>query len=160
MIDLLAEGYERNSRVVNAQVGGLTHEDSLIQTPYRINCLNWTLGHLLDGRGRALELLGRERIVPAADTARYVRESDPVTADGPGVLRLDALVAALNESGAAIVRALRESGPEALAVESDRGDGTMVTLGSKIHFSYFHDTYHVGQTELLRQVAGTADKII
>jgi uncharacterized damage-inducible protein DinB len=35
-----------------------------------------------------------------------------------------------------------------------------ITVGSSVFFNYFHDTYHVGQTELLRQVAGVADAII
>ena len=35
-----------------------------------------------------------------------------------------------------------------------------VTLGARLHGSYSRDTYHTGQTDLLRQVAGTNDKII
>jgi hypothetical protein len=34
------------------------------------------------------------------------------------------------------------------------------TVGSRVFFNYFHDTYHTGQTELLRQVAGKDDAII
>ena len=33
-------------------------------------------------------------------------------------------------------------------------------LRNRIFFLYFHDTYHVGQTELLRQLAGVGDKVI
>ena len=36
----------------------------------------------------------------------------------------------------------------------------MESLGARLHFQYFHDTYHTGQTELLRQVTGVGDKII
>ena len=162
MIDpgMLAKAFERNTLIVQSQVEGLSHEDSLLQTPYRINCLNWTLGHLLDGRGGVLEMLGAARTVAASETARYVRESDPVLEDGPGVLPLDGLIAALHESQATINAALSALDEEAMSEEADVGEGKMVPLGARLFFLYFHDTYHTGQTELLRQVAGTGDKII
>ena len=33
-------------------------------------------------------------------------------------------------------------------------------LSERIFFLYFHETYHVGQTELLRQLTGVDDKVI
>ncbi len=33
-------------------------------------------------------------------------------------------------------------------------------LHDSLRFIYFHDIYHTGQTDPLRQVAGTHDKII
>lgn len=33
-------------------------------------------------------------------------------------------------------------------------------VGERLFGFYFHDTYHTGQTDLLRQVAGTNDKVI
>jgi hypothetical protein len=36
----------------------------------------------------------------------------------------------------------------------------VTTRGARLFFYYFHETYHVGQTELLRQLAGRDDKII
>lgn len=38
-------------------------------------------------------------------------------------------------------------------------EGT-TTLAARLHWYYFHDTYHTGQTELLRQIAGKNDQII
>jgi hypothetical protein len=34
------------------------------------------------------------------------------------------------------------------------------TAGQQIRFSHWHETYHVGQLELLRQLAGKNDKVI
>jgi hypothetical protein len=45
------------------------------------------------------------------------------------------------------------------AREVQVGENT-VSLGARLFGFYFHDTYHTGQTDLLRQVAGTDDKII
>jgi hypothetical protein len=47
----------------------------------------------------------------------------------------------------------------ALAREYASGD-RKTTVGQRAFFLYFHETYHVGQTELFRQLAGKDDKII
>lgn len=156
----LAADFGRNLWIIEQQAAGLTHADSLLQTPYRINCLNWTLGHILEGRGVVLDLIGAERAVAADATERYRRESDPILEDGPGVLALDDLLAGLRETQDRLSAALAGLDEGALAAESDRGDGEMVPLWAKVHFQYFHDTYHTGQTELLRQVTGMGDKVI
>ena len=46
MIDAaqLAKAFGRNTAILKMQVAGLSHEESLPQTPYNINCLNWTVG--------------------------------------------------------------------------------------------------------------------
>ena len=46
-----------------------------------------------------------------------------------------------------------------LAREIEVGDRTM-TLGQRLFGFYFHETYHTGQTEALRQLAGTDDQVI
>ena len=162
MIDpgLLAEAFERNTWIIRAQTEGLDHAAGLLQTPYRINCLNWTLGHIIDGRGRLLEMVGAEPVLSDDETARYRRESDPVLEDGPGVLPLERLLEAVDETQLRLSAALGALDETAIAEETDVGDGRMMSLGARLHFGYFHDTYHTGQTELLRQVTGTDDKII
>jgi hypothetical protein len=157
--ELLAKAFERNRRIVQAQCESLTHEDSLLQTPYNINCLNWVVGHILDGRSRLLEVLDEEPVLPPERTARYRRESDPVTADGPEVIRLDEMMVALDESQERLAAALARLGPDDLERQVEVGDHAE-PLGWRLHFAYFHDTYHTGQTDLLRQVAGTDDRII
>ena len=162
MIDpgLLTAAFERNTWIIRAQAEGLDHAATLLQTPYRINCLNWTLGHILDGRGRLLEMVGAEPVLTDDETARYRRESDPVLEDGPGVLPLERLLEAIDETQVRLSTALGALDDEAIAEEADVGDGRMRSLGARLHFGYFHDTYHTGQTELLRQVTGTGDKVI
>lgn len=107
-----------------------------------------------------LDLLGAPRVVASAETARYRRESDPILEDGPGALALDRLVAGLIDSGAAISATLHSLDEAALAAGSGREGGDEASLGLRVYFQYFHDTYHTGQTELLRQVTGIGDKII
>ncbi|MBC7261411.1 MAG: DinB family protein [Chloroflexi bacterium] len=155
----LAGAFERNLKIVQAQTKGLRHADSLLQPPFRGNCLNWVLGHLVTNRDRVLTLLGE---VPAGNEsvqARYGYGSEPVRGEGEGVLRLETLLDMLARSQERINIALARITPEELAKETQDHRGK-TTVAERLFFLYFHETYHVGQTELLRQLAGTDDKVI
>jgi hypothetical protein len=149
----LVRDFERNRRIVHAQCDGLSHEDSLIQPPFAANCLNWTVGHLVIHRHKVLALIGADHDIQTLD--RYDRESDPVTGDGPGVRTLSELLAALDDSQTRLSAALEEADLDA-AHDDDR----FPTVGHRARFYYFHDTYHTGQVELLRALAGRTDKVI
>ncbi len=123
-----------------------------------VNCLNWVLGHIADSRDEVLSMLGEGPALGEA-AARYCRESDPVTADGPGVVPLERLLAVLAEGQERIGAALGALSAEALQELRQNGDRTL-PLGTLLHFAMWHETYHVGQTELLRALAGKRDKVI
>lgn len=154
----LAGAFARNVAVIKMQADGLTHADSLLQPPFRGNCLNWVIGHIAASRDDVLEALGEGPAMGAAG-ARYQRESDAVTAAGEGVLLLEELLARLDESQACIAAALERMDAESLAREIVAGE-RKTTVAKVVFFLYFHETYHVGQTELLRQLAGRNDKVI
>lgn len=153
----LSKAFTRNVWIVVAQSEGLSHEDSLLQTPH-VNCLNWVLGHLAEGRDQVLALLGEPPVL-GAEGERYRRESDPIKGEGPGVVPLDRLLAVLKEGQERIAAALSGLSGEALAEERCSGERVQ-PLGTLLYFAYFHDTYHTGQTELLRALAGKTDKVI
>lgn len=161
MIDArhLAKAFGRNTAILGMQVAGLSHEESLLQTPYNVNCLNWTLGHILVYRDRVLTTAGGDPQFPNGELDRYLRESDPITEDGPGVLPLEQLVAAVESSQEKIAAALERLSDAEFSASSEV-DGRVVSMAQRLHFDYFHDTYHTGQTEILRQVAGTDDSVI
>ena len=60
---------------------GLSHEESLIQLPFRSNCLNWVVGHLVANRCNILALLGADDLRPQVNLDHYERESDPILGD-------------------------------------------------------------------------------
>ena len=155
----LIKAYERNTRIIELHAEGLSHEDSLAQTPYNINCLNWTVGHIVWYRDVLLEYLGHARTTPEETLERYVRESEPIVEDGPGVLPFAELISLARKSQEELADVLGSMSEGDFAAERTEGDRTR-TVGSVVHFNYFHDTYHAGQTELLRQVAGTNDSVI
>lgn len=156
--ETLIQSYGVNLQVVRLQTDGLTHADSLLQPPFRGNCLNWVLGHILVGRNTALELLARPRLWDEALEALYRTGSEPL-ADGRLAVPLDQLLADLERSQQDITDALEDADPEDLARDVPFRGGERA-LGQALGGLHWHETYHLGQLELLRQLAGTDDAII
>jgi len=88
----LSDSYDRNVQIVRMQTDGFSQPDSLIQLPFRGNCMNWLVGHLVTNRYNVLKLLGAELPAGAERLARYARESEPIQADSEGVLPLAELI--------------------------------------------------------------------
>ena len=159
-IQYLTDFYARNIEIIKMQTENLTHEESLIQLPFRSNCLNWVVGHILANRCNILTLLGAEDLRPEVNLDHYERESDPVLGDGEGVLPLEELIDHLEESQIRLTAALENETDESLQRTAPYRDRPERPLSYWLFFLYFHDSYHVGQTEILRQAAGKDDKII
>ena len=155
----LAEAFARNVGVIQAQTEGLNHADSLLQLPFRGNCLNWVLGHLLDNRDIVLEALGEPRIMSEDNAAVYRRGSEPIAGATAELLPLQDLLDQLAQSQERLATALGRATNADMAREVVR-NGNTTTLGKRVFFLYFHETYHVSQTELLRQLAGKNDQVI
>jgi uncharacterized damage-inducible protein DinB len=155
----LIGGLERNLGIIKAQTEGLSHADSLLQLPFRGNCLNWVLGHMAENRNTMLRFLGGEAILNEAQAERYGYGSEPVCGDADDILTLEELLTALEQSQRALAARLEEITPEELAREGQSFLGT-TTLGQLIFFLFWHESYHVGQPEYLRQLAGKDDKMI
>lgn len=155
----LADAFALNSRLIHMQTEGLTHADSLIQTAYNINCLNWVVGHILVSRDRVLRLLGEEPVLNESERQRYETDSNPVRADGEDLLTLERQLELLAIGQGRIADGFGRLSPGQLDKEIEV-NGRQVKLGARLFGLYFHDTYHTGQTDLLRQVAGKNDKIV
>lgn len=154
----LIESFGLTYRLVRMQTDGLAHEDSLLQPPFRGNCLNWVLGHILEGRNTALKLLGESPIWAEKETSRYKRGSEAITHDEQA-LPLDRLLEDLDRSQERIAAALEHATAEELAsVVPFRGSER--PLAQAVASQHWHETYHTGQLELLRQLAGTDDAIV
>lgn len=148
----LASAMARNLDTIQEYTKGLTHADSLRQPPFRGNCMNWVLGHIADTRNLILQQLGEEPILSEAECKRYGYGSEPICADGEDILKLDRLLALLAEAQVRIAAALERATPETLAQEVQSFLGK-TTLGRLLFFLYYHETYHLGQLELLRELA-------
>ena len=74
----LIQSFQTTTWLINKQADGLSHEQMLLQLPFRGNCFNWILGHIVTNRDKVLVLLGEEPQFSEAEVARYMRGSDPV----------------------------------------------------------------------------------
>jgi uncharacterized damage-inducible protein DinB len=154
-----AESFALNLRLITLQADGLSHDDSLVQTTYNINSLNWVLGHIAVNRDSVLRALDAEPLLGEDESARYKRGSEPVKADDGLILPLESLLDVLERGQETISELLNHLSVEDMDREVQSGENT-VSLGSRLFGLYFHDTYHTGQTDLLRQVAGKNDAVI
>lgn len=148
--------YNINQRVLVRQLDGLGHDDTLLQLPFRGNCLNWVLGHIAQSRDAALTLLGQDTLLTPEQKALYETDSKPITS-GECAMSFDDLWSTLQKQHSLLVELIESKTADeldALIPDTDR------TLGSRLHFLAWHEGYHAGQTELLRQLAGTDDKVI
>jgi uncharacterized damage-inducible protein DinB len=92
---------------------------------------------------------------------RYARGSEPLTQAGDDVVRLEELLDWLERSQVRLAPALEKMNDAAWASERTVGSSNRkMTVSQRVFFLYFHETYHVGQTELFRQMAGKDDKVI
>ncbi len=150
--------FQRTHWIIKRQTEGLTHADSLLQLPFRANNMNWILGHIVASRNGALAALGEPPALDEKLAARYERDSEPITGDEDAVLPLAQLLTAVDDSQERMAAALDKMTPEELNVIFDKEHQN--TLGDRLTFLHWHETYHVGQLEILRQLAGKDDKII
>lgn len=143
--------------IMQQQTAGLSHEDSVLQPAMRGNCMNWVLGHILDSREKMLALLGQEPLMSEEERTRYQRGSQPVT-DANNCVNFERLMSILQESQSRIMAGLEDLGDEDLAKIVN--EENQETLDDQLSFLHWHETYHTGQFEHLRQLAGTDDSVI
>lgn len=158
---VLIETLERNFGIINAQLAGVTHDESLIQPPFNSNCLNWVMGHIVQNRNKMLQLLDLPTVCTSEQCERYAYNSAPITG-GHDAFPLEQMKADLAVSNTRLVEALKSFTPEMLAL---RGKEVITglpefTIGWMMNFLIWHETYHTGQTDILRQASGKNDKII
>lgn len=154
--EALADRFALNLRIMQRQTAGLSHADSLLQPPFRGNCMNWVLGHLYVNRMTLLKMLGVSTEVDEALKSRYGTGSSPVTHEEPGVLPLETLLETMAASQSLLERALLSQSTAAFLEPL----GEQGTLGEVLFGLYFHEVYHTGQLEYLRQLAGMDDAVI
>ncbi|MEZ4708010.1 MAG: DinB family protein [Caldilineaceae bacterium] len=138
-------------RIIKGKTEGLTHADSMKQLPFPGNCMNWNLGHILVYRMQYLGVIDGVSKPDPDEFAIYGAGSEPLT-DSAKAIPLETLLTRLDEASAMVVSALEKMPPEKLAEIYDAERGT--TVDDRLQFYLiFHESYHAGQLELLRELA-------
>jgi hypothetical protein len=131
----------------------------MLQLPFRGNCMNWTLGHVLLCREEVLDILQTPRMFIDEAFARYDRDSPPITGDEPGVIYTEELIEMLKEQAPRFTGALLSASDELYASEVQVGENRR-TVAGRVLFYFFHEATHVGELGLLRQLTGRDDHVI
>jgi len=147
--EMLLYLYSINHKALHANVSDLSDEDALIQPKPDGNCLNWVVGHIVSSRDGALKLVGGEGFLDPATSKRYDRGSAPIRGAGDGK-PLAALLTEFDRSQERLAAWLRAA-PEGAWESPLEGWGT---VAKRLFFLHFHEAYHVGQTGILRRLAG------
>ncbi len=138
----------------------LTHAESM-QTPQEGgNCINWILGHILATRNGFLQILGEKTVLTEDKALLYQRGSTPLV-DSGGVIPLEELLELLQSSHNLMLKKLQQTDPARLsepAPFSPLGKPGE-TVGSLLAGLIFHDSYHSGQTGILRHILGKEGRL-
>lgn len=146
----LIQSYKRTHWLISKFAQGLTQKESVTLPSFKANSFNWVLGHILASRDRALILVGENAVLETEEASLYKTGSEPVNAKT--AVTLERLLDALSELQTSLVEGLMTVSQEALNMPY--GEDREQTVGSRIAYLHWHETYHVGQLEILRQVSG------
>ena len=146
-------GYSHYVLKQNAE--GLSQEQSLYQPQPGGNCLNWVVGHIVAARNGLLQVLGEEPIWTDEQAKPYRRGGEPMT-DGSEAHELESLLKDLDASQERVMNGLKRFDPERLGEQAPFSPvgNENETLGSLLVGLTFHESYHAGQTGILRRVMG------
>jgi len=152
-----------NQWLIDKQLEGLSHDDTLLELPFRGNRMNWVVGHLAEHRDWMLRAVDCTTLMPAKEAMMYRRGSDPLTDDSPAV-PIETLLGYLSQAKMCILLRL-ESADKAFLSEKPTTGILLESHRDKTRFQrlaglLWHETYHIGQLEILRQLAGTDDAIL
>jgi uncharacterized damage-inducible protein DinB len=151
----LAYQLELCSKLLEMNTADISHEESLIKPPKGGSCLNQVVGHMTRTRNLALGNMGQKSPYPMEDFDPY-DDRTGVPFRRENALPIDELRRRFKAMQEPLVRAIKGMSPEVMASPPPRKitGAPDETVGSNLATLVFHELYHVGQTGVLRRVAG------
>lgn len=138
-------------QTAEANLAGMSSEDSLARPEAGGNCANWILGHLVDVHNGVMGVLGEDPVWADDRLDRVGR--GPIT--GPDdALDWDALRDRFLGSRERCLAAVRGLTDGELAEQVTDPFGEVTSRAELLTTLAFHQAYHVGQLGLARRVAG------
>jgi len=145
----LIEAYATNTMLIGRLTEGISHDESLLQPPFPTNCTNWILGHILVSRNESIRLSFGENMWPDVFIKRYDSGSEPITREDESVRYLNGLLKDIRDSQEWLAGLLRNLTDHALEQLYEDENGSRARWQC-IRGLQWHETYHIGQLELLR----------
>jgi len=158
---------EMEQDIIHLQTEGLSDADLLTQPPNGGNCMEWVLGHIADGLATILRVLDALPPENLPDLRRYRRGSAPILGPAAGLLGRRMIEQRQIQAKEALD--MLQAAAQTRLAEMDEAafDEEIIIFGDQARrrgwwalFVLFHHSYHVGQLEILRNIAGKTDKII
>ena len=143
------------SYILERNIEGVSHRESLITPQPGGSCLNWVLGHLVRTRNRGLGLFGQKPMYPNSEFDAY-DDRGGVPFRPETAIDFEELKRRFKALQEPLVNGLQGMSAEAMdqpAPFSPTGN-PKETVGSLLAAFAFHEAYHVGQTGILRRVVG------
>jgi uncharacterized damage-inducible protein DinB len=150
----LAVQFQFTHQVFNRNLDGITHEESM-KLPPAGNCLNWVAGHITATRDGLLQILGEAPVWNFTNKASYTRGSAPWK-DGHEAERLENIRQKFEESQKKLSAKILSLDQTALLapVPPEKNAFGVSNMGELLATFAFHESYHVGQTGILRRLVG------
>ena len=140
--------YQFHNRIMHNFIDGVSHEESVLQLPFKHNCMNWILGHIVTNRSHVLEVVGAEHAWQEEVRTLYHQDTQPVTQETPSI-NFEKLIAYLDESMVLLKTALEDKNEAWLDenFSNYRGEKTRYEHATSFHW---HESFHLGQLEILK----------
>lgn len=149
--EMLARHFELVYDMIERNLNGMTHEQSLARPAAGGNCANWILGHLVNVHNGLMEDLGEEPVWESDQLARAGFE--PIESP-EGAIDWDILRDRFLRSRERCLAAVRALTDDALADEVPAPFGGTTSRAGLLTTLAFHQAYHAGQLGLTRRFAG------
>ncbi|NLE83368.1 MAG: DinB family protein [Chloroflexi bacterium] len=141
--------------IMEVQTEGLSQGDLLIQPRPGGNSMHWVLGHMIESMKNLVLAFGGPKPEEFEKYNRFARFSEPILGEEPDLPNLPTIRSDFATLSDLAVQAL-EGQDDAYFSEP----GSSGTKGETVLFLAFHMSYHAGQLEYLRNLAGRTEKVI
>ena len=149
--EMLARQFGIVYDIIERNVEGMTHEQSLARPAVGGNCANWILGHLVNVHNGLMQVLGEDPVWESDQLARA--GFDPIESP-ESAIDWDPLRDRFLGSRERCLAAVRALTDDALAEELPAPFGGTTSRAGLLTTLAFHQTYHAGQLALARRFAG------
>jgi uncharacterized damage-inducible protein DinB len=138
--------------VINKNLEGVNHRESLVHPQPDGHSMNWVLGHLVRTRNEILELMGRKPLYPKNKFEIYTPKG--FTPDS--AVDVEELKKCFNALQNELEDGVLSLSPEKLREPASLrpGQDSKDTVGSILNTVLWHEAYHAGQLGIIRRVAG------
>ena len=147
--------FEFSYNVTKQNIDGFTHEESIRHAKEAGNPLNWIVGHIVANRDGVLKILGQEPVWDEDELEGYGHGSAPHP-DGEGAMPWDKILRDFDTTQERLREGLQHLTAEALnqGLTEEQNFLGLDNVGEMLAAYNFHESYHAGQTGIMRRVLG------